>query len=102
MKKNKKEEKRKGGRKPGDRSTAALEAALIFGLQSSAEPDCLKAMNSWICTKQERKAIGQLAKKCLSLGGGGCRKQHCCGTTCGIENTFQASASALEDFGSSH
>ena len=64
-----KEEKRKGGRKPGDRSTAALEAALIFGLQSSAEPDCLKAKNSWICTKQEKKAIGQLAKKCLSFGG---------------------------------
>ena len=52
------------GRKPGDRSTAAL-GGIDFWI--AAEPDYLKAMKSWIL--HQEKAIGQLTKKCLSFAG---------------------------------
>ena len=86
----------------------------VIGALRHLEPhsflDC-RALQSQIVWKQrilgfapsrKRKQLDSWQRNVWALEGCGCRKQHCCGTTCRIENTFQASASALEDFGSSH
>ena len=81
------------GRKPGHGTgTAALEG-IDFWI--AAEPAYLKS-NELLDFAPRREAIGQLTKKCLSFAGPrlGCCK-HCCGTTCGIENTFEASRPQL-------
>ena len=73
------------------RSTAAL-GGIDFWI---AESDYLKAMNS----RTKKANLTADKKELCREGGRRCRKRHCCGTTCGIENTFEASsASALEEF----